>query len=300
MSKGSSSSYPCFPKDAQRRADKLGRHAPCGLSRAKECTCQGVEPVSQGLFLGFRRIFALETQVLGLTRPRKGHAGGTQMASAGGPYWPNQPNRLDGSTLTPGPIVEEMATLLMKCPLAPGGLAFCTASANALMFSTSLWASNDDLPTPAWITPAFSTRNSTEPPFAPLTAEVTSMVTVPTFGFGIRPRGPNTLPRRPTNGIRSGVAMQRSKSIWPALTFSTRSSAPTTSAPAALASSALAPRANTATRCDRPDPFGRLTTPRTIWSEWRGSTPKFIAISIVSSNLALARSFTSFTASSIG
>ena len=72
------------------------------------------------------------------------------------------------------------------------------------------------------------------------------MVTVPTLGFGIMPRGPSTLPSRPTSGIRSGVAMQRSKSILPPCTFSTRSSAPTTSAPAAFASSALAPRANTA------------------------------------------------------
>ena len=78
------------------------------------------------------------------------------------------------------------------------------------------------------------------------------------------PRGPSTLPSRPTSGIRSGVAMQRSKSISPLFTFSTRSSAPTTSAPAALASSALAPRANTPTRTVRPEPFGRLTTPRTI------------------------------------
>ena len=60
------------------------------------------------------------------------------------------------------------------------------------------------------------------------------MVTVPTFGFGIRPRGPSTLPSRPTSGIRSGVAMQRSKSIVPPWTIVTRSSAPTTSAPAAL------------------------------------------------------------------
>ena len=61
--------------------------------------------------------------------------------------------------------------------------------------------------------PAFSTRNSTAPPFDALTAAATSVVTVPTFGFGIMPRGPSTLPRRPTSGIMSGVAMQRSKSI---------------------------------------------------------------------------------------
>jgi hypothetical protein len=94
--------------------------------------------------------------------------------------------------------------------------------------------------------------------------------------------------------------MQRSKSISPLLTFSTRSSAPTTSAPAAFASSALAPRANTPTRSVRPDPLGNVTTPRTIWSACVGSTPRFIAISMVSSNFALARSFTSLTASVIG
>ncbi len=98
----------------------------------------------------------------------------------------------------------------------------------------------------------------------------------------------------------SGVAMQRSKSMVPPCTIATSSSAPTTSAPAALASSALAPRANTATRRVRPVPLGRLTTPRTIWSACLGSTPRFIAISTVSSNFALTRSFTSFTASSMG
>src|SRR5262249_54497794 len=155
------------------------------------------------------------------------------------------PNSDAGSTFTPGPMVEEIATRLMKVPLAPAGRAFCTASANALMFCTRWSAGNDALPTPACTMPAFSTRNSTEPLCAPLTAVVTSMVPVPTFGFGIMPRGPNTLPSRPTSGMRSGVAMQRSKSMLPPCTFSTRSSAPTTSAPAALASSALAPRANT-------------------------------------------------------
>jgi hypothetical protein len=93
---------------------------------------------------------------------------------------------------------------------------------------------------------------------------VTSIVTVPIFGFGIMPRGPSTLPRRPTSGIMSGVAIQRSKLISPFCTFSTRSSAPTTSAPAARASSAFGPRANTPTRKVRPVPFGSETTPRTI------------------------------------
>ena len=33
-------------------------------------------------------------------------------------------NSDDGSIFTPGPIVEEMATRLIKWPLAPGGFAF--------------------------------------------------------------------------------------------------------------------------------------------------------------------------------
>ena len=36
--------------------------------------------------------------------------------------------------------------------------------------------------------PAFSTRNSTAPPLEAFTAPATSIVTVPTRGFGIRPR----------------------------------------------------------------------------------------------------------------
>ena len=63
--------------------------------------------------------------------------------------------------------------------------------------------------------PAFSTRNSTWPDLASVTALVTSIVTVPSFGFGIRPLGPSTLPRRPTRPIMSGVAMTRSKSAAP-------------------------------------------------------------------------------------
>jgi hypothetical protein len=62
----------------------------------------------------------------------------------------------------------------------------------------------------------------------------------------------------------SGVAITRSKSMKPPWMRSTRSSAPTTSAPAALASSAFASLAMTATRTSRPVPDGRATTPRTF------------------------------------
>ena len=46
-------------------------------------------------------------------------------------------------------------------------------------------------------------------------------------------------------------------------------------------------------------PFGKPTTPLTIWSACLGSTPRFIAISIVSSNFETAFAFTKDTASEI-
>ena len=96
----------------------------------------------------------------------------------------------------------------------------------------------------------------------------------------------------------SGVAMQRSNAISPACTFSARSSAPTTSAPAASASSAFGPRANTPMRTVLPVPLGRLISPRTIWSAWRGSMPRRMEISTVSSNFAFALVLTRLSASS--
>ena len=79
---------------------------------------------------------------------------------------------------------------------------------------------------------------------------------MPTLGLGIKPRGPRIWPKVPTIRIASGAAITMSKGISPALTKAAKSSIPTTSAPAALASSALAPWANTATRLVLPVPLG--------------------------------------------
>src|SRR5687767_201255 len=79
---------------------------------------------------------------------------------------------------------------------------------------------------------------------------------------------------------------------------SIRSSAPTLSAPALVASSALSPRANTATFISLPVPAGSETMPRTIWSAWRGSTPRLSATSTVSSNFEVAFALTMPSASS--
>ena len=102
--------------------------------------------------------------------------------------------------------------------------------------------------------PAFSTRYSILPPLASLTAVATSNVTVPTFGLGMRPRGPRTRPSLPTAPIMSGVAMTRSKSRNPSETFATRSSLPAKSAPASRASRSFSPLAKTRTRTVLPGP----------------------------------------------
>ena len=75
--------------------------------------------------------------------------------------------------------------------------------------------------------PVLSTRNSTLPALISWTALRDVIVTVPVFGFGIRPRGPSTLPSRPTARIMSGVATTASKSVQPPMIFSTISSPPT-------------------------------------------------------------------------
>src|SRR6266849_704364 len=98
--------------------------------------------------------------------------------------------------------------------------------------------------------------------------------------------------------MRSGVAIVESKSMKPPWTFSTRSSAPTTSAPASRASRSFSPLAKTATRTVLPMPWGRTMAPRTIWSACLGSTPSRMDRSTVSSNLAAGAFLTMSMASS--
>ena len=112
-------------------------------------------------------------------------------------------------------------------PLAADGFALMTLSTSAWALSTRFCVGNDVLPTGACTMPVLSTRNSTLPALISLIAWATFGVTVPVFGFGIRPRGPSTLPRRPTPRIMSGVATTASKSIHPPRIFSTTSSPPT-------------------------------------------------------------------------
>src|SRR5215813_10771018 len=86
------------------------------------------------------------------------------------------------------------------------------------------------LPNGTCTIPALSTRNSSLPALISFTALPISTVTVPVRGFGMSPRGPRTLPIRPTTAIMSGVATVLSKSNQPSLIFLIRSSPPTKSA----------------------------------------------------------------------
>ncbi|MNS88296.1 hypothetical protein D3C72_1222650 [compost metagenome] len=146
--------------------------------------------------------------------------------------------------------------------------------------------------------PALSTRKSNLPFFSAVTASPTFIVTVPIFGFGIKPRGPRILATLETVAIISGVAIHLSKSNQPPWILATRSSAPTKSAPAFFASASFGPFAKTTTFTSLPRPCGRAIAPRTCWSDCLGSIPKRIATSIDSSNFAGAEATTSLNASS--
>ena len=98
----------------------------------------------------------------------------------------------------PGPIVDDTVIDRRYWPLAADGLARTMASSRASALAESWSLENDRLPTGTCTLPALSTRNSTLPALASRTARPMSKVTVPSFGFGMSPRGPSTLPSRPT------------------------------------------------------------------------------------------------------
>src|SRR3984885_15407302 len=94
------------------------------------------------------------------------------------------------SSIIPGPMVELSAQPLMYLPLATDGLALITLVISTVALSISLAGVNEILPTGQCTSAVLSVRNSTFPAFTSCTALATSMVTVPVFGFGIRPFGP--------------------------------------------------------------------------------------------------------------
>src|SRR5579864_2280989 len=112
------------------------------------------------------------------------------------------------SSAIPGPMLEERYAPLMYLPFAADGLAFTTLEMIVVAFSTSLLAGNEILPTGTCTRAVLSVRNSTFPALISLIALATSNVTVPVFGFGMRPFGPKIFPSLPTDFITSGVAMR--------------------------------------------------------------------------------------------
>ena len=145
------------------------------------------------------------------------------------------------------------------------------ASTNALTLATSFSGSKLALPTPA----------CTIPPSRPGTAlaalgrlDRLAHVGRHRAELGVRHQAarPEYAAERPTSGIMSGWRCSgRSRSGR--LHLLRQILGPDHVGAGALASSALSPLANTATRRVLPVPCGRLTVPRTIWSAWRGSTP---------------------------
>ncbi len=146
----------------------------------------------------------------------------------------------------------------------------------------------------AWIIPVLSTLKSILPAFTSFTTLPISVVTVPVLGFGIRLRGPRIFPSLPNLAIIAGMVTITSTSVHPPSIFLIYSSNPTKSAPASLASASFSGVHNTSTFLVLPVPCGRATTPRTIWFDLRGSTPKRMSTSTDASNLVVVSSFTSF------
>ena len=148
--------------------------------------------------------------------------------------------------------------------------------ASCRVFRLSNNASDEKLALPkrTCTMPALSALNSSFPALNSLMALSISFVTVPALGLGIRPLGPNTLPNLATFGIISGVAINKSKSIFPLFISSTKSSSPNKSAPAVLALATFSPLVITAIFIVWPVPLGSATVVLNCWSVYLGSIPK--------------------------
>src|SRR5688572_25124160 len=189
------------------------------------------------------------------------------------------------ATFTLGLMLEEIVTDLMNwLPLNVVGLALPTASSTAAAFSRICAVVNERLPTPTPMLAVLSILNSTRPAFTALMPPAISSVTVPAFGFGIRPFGPSTRASVRTCFMASVVAMATSNSSHPSLIFFIRSARPASSAPAAIAFCGSSVK--TITRTFLPEPLGSGVVPRTFCSPEVASTPRRNESSTVSSNLA--------------
>ena len=117
----------------------------------------------------------------------------------------------DWSTVTPGPMVELSEIFCRYWPLAVDGLALIRSSSSACRLLLQRGGVEAGLADRA-VDDAGLVGAVTHlaAPWRSCTASAGFGETVPTFGFGIRPRGPSTWPSLPTTRIASGVAMTTS------------------------------------------------------------------------------------------
>src|SRR3989344_1391986 len=122
-----------------------------------------------------------------------------------------------------------------------------TAFRNAATFSTSCLSSNDFLPT-TWcnIGNLASDLNRREPPANFFASSSGFSETVPVFGFGMSPRGPNIFATFASFGMNDGCATRISNSIFPSVI------------------SSISLSSTIATRTVFPDPCGKETCPETL------------------------------------
>src|SRR3972149_6660023 len=196
-------------------------------------------------------------------------------------------------------MVEDTETFSTNSPFTEEGREFTICLTNVFILSSKSASGNESLPTMACTFPPASVLYSILPALNSFTAVSISSVTVPDFGDGILPCGPSTLPSLPTSLIISEVEIATSKSAHPPSTFFTKSSAPTSSAPAFFANAAFSPVAKTITLRLLPMPFGNEIDPLISWSDCFGSIPNFIATSTLSLNFAGFSNFSNLTASFI-
>ena len=176
-------------------------------------------------------------------------------------------------------------------PFADAGFARRIASISAAALSTSFWASNDFLPTTAWMMPVLSTRYSTLPALFSRTA----LRDVHRDGAELRVRHQAARAEHltePADDAHHVGRRDHAVELEPALVGDLLGEvlgADEVGARLARLASPSSPFANTSTRTDLPMPCGSTIAPRTIWSACFGSTPRFIARSTLSSNFAAGR-----------
>jgi hypothetical protein len=143
------------------------------------------------------------------------------------------------------------------------------------------------LPIWAWMFRPESTRKFTWPALARERAAGSyfSLIRVPIFGLGIKPRGPSTFPKGLSLGSKSGVVKSISKSVLPWLISTIVYSFTNISTIPFPNFSCIVSEQYTAILTLLPNPAGMNAEPLTIWSPILGLTPNCMHISTVSRKL---------------